>query len=410
MSTKFVKIERKFKDGFIHDISAAVSAEFDRAVPNIREGDSIAIAVGSRGINNIAVITKAVVANLKAIGAKPFIIPAMGSHGGATAEGQAAVLEGYGITEETMSAPVRSSLQVVELKNDGLQNRVFMDKHAYNADGTIIINRVKPHTDFHGPVESGLMKMCVIGLGKHRQALEMHSFGVYGLRELIPPTAREVLKQGNIRMGIGLVENSYDHTSVIRAAKAEGIEALDAELIGIARSLMPSFPVEKFDILIVDRMGKDISGVGIDSNIIGRMRIKGELEPQTPDITAIMVDDLTEASHGNATGLGLADFITKKLYNKIDFQATYENILTSTFPNRGMTPIVAADALEGMRMCLRIIGRAASAPRIIRIRDTLSLDRLYVTENIFEEICDRPDITELGHFDSIFDANELTVF
>ena len=406
----FIKISREFDRLCEKNITAAVNREFDRTAPKIPAGSSVAVTVGSRGINNIAKIALATVERLKTMDCNPFIIPAMGSHGGATAEGQSEILSGYGITEQTMGCEVRSSLQVVELDGSGLENRVYMDKNSYEADATILINRVKAHTDFHGTHESGLIKMCVIGLGKHKQALEMHSFGVRGLRDLIPPTAREILKQGNIVMGIGVVENAYDETAVIKAAGPEGIEALDLELIAKARLLMPSFPVENFDILIVDRMGKDISGVGIDTNIIGRMRIAGEEEPSSPNINAILVDDLTEASHGNATGVGLADFITEKLYSKIDYHATYENILTSTFPLRGFTPIVAKDAKAGFALCLRVVGRAAANPRVIRIRDTLSLDKMYVSENIFEEIKDQSGTSVLSRAESLFEGSELGSF
>lgn len=326
-----VKIKQKFNNDKLEDISKAVQEEVKNVGLNIKPGSKIAITVGSRGIANLKVIVKAVVDSLKEMGAEPFIIPAMGSHGGATAEGQIEVLASYGVTEGYIGAPIKSSMKVVTLPSDGLEHKVYMDKYAYEADGTIVLNRVKLHTDFHGPTESGLMKMIVIGLGKHAQALVMHRYGVYGLRELIPPTARQVLKHGNIIMGLGIVENAYDETYIVKAMKPEVMEEEEIKLMNIARTTFPSLPVDRMDILVVDSIGKDISGSGMDTNIIGRIKINTEKDPKTPKITNIIITDLTEASHGNAVGMGLADIMTKRFKDKIDFNTTYENVLTSTF-------------------------------------------------------------------------------
>ncbi|HRU33256.1 MAG TPA: DUF362 domain-containing protein, partial [bacterium] len=376
----------------------------------IKPGSYIAIAAGSRGIRNIHRIVKATVEVVKEFGGRPFIVPAMGSHGGATAEGQKELLESYGITEEYTGAPIRSSMEVVELPSNGLENKVYMDKLAYSADGTIVINRIKPHTDFHGDIESGLLKMCVIGLGKHKQAIEIHRFGTYGLKYLIPPTAKRIIEYGNIILGIGIVENAYDETMVISAAKPEDFEREDKRLLDIARGNMPRLPVDKLDLLIVDEMGKDISGAGMDTNIIGRIYIDGETEPEKPKITRIVVTDLTEKAHGNAIGIGLADLTTRRLVNKIDFNATYQNAVTSTFLHRGKIPVIAEDSKTAIEWALMTCGPIdIPNARIIRIKNTLSLNELYISRSVLEEIKDRIEI--IGDFTDILDEEgELIKF
>lgn len=311
-----------------------------------------------------------------------------------------------------MGAPIKSSMQVVELPNDGIVNSVYMDKNAYEADGTIIINRIKVHTDFHSSTESGLIKMCVIGLGKHKQALAIHSYRVYGLKNLILPTARQVLKHGNILLGIGLVENAYDETAIIKAILPEKLEEEELKLLQYNRTHMPSIPVSQLDVLLVDEMGKDISGVGIDTNIIGRIGIQSETAPESPKITNIVVSDLTEASHGNALGMGLAEFITKKLFNKIDFKATYENVITSTFLDRGKMPIVADTDLQAFQYAIRTCGPIEiEKARVIRIKNTLHLSEIYVSPAVLEEIKDKQNITILENPKDIFtEEGQFTKF
>ncbi len=368
-------------------IESVVYQELADSGVMIAKGSSIAIAVGSRGIANIHRIVKATADYIKAQGGTPFIVPAMGSHGGATAEGQREVLESYGITETYTGVPIKSSLDVVELPQGDLPNKVYMDKYAYEADGSIVINRVKLHTDYHGPLESGVMKMLVIGLGKHAQALAIHNYGATGLKEYIPPTARQILKYGNIILGIAITENAYDETAGISALKPAEIEQEEMKLLQWVRENMPSLPVKRLDVLIIDEFGKDISGVGIDPNIIGRTRIKTEPEPEYPDITSIMLLDLTEKSHGNAIGMGLADIITRRVFDKIDFQATYQNVVTSSFLERGFVPIIVDDEQTGLNYALRSCGLAdINNPRIIRIKNTLTLDKIWVSQAVLDEL------------------------
>lgn len=401
---KLIKIKRSFDNAHIENVEQEVRRQILDCGIEIKPGARIAIAVGSRGISNINRIVKSTVETVKVLGGYPFIIPAMGSHGGATAEGQRIVLESYGITEEYTGAEILSSMQVVELPSGDLGHKVFMDKYAYEADGTIVINRVKIHTDFHGITESGLLKMCVIGIGKHKMALEIHRYGVYGLKELIPIAGRHILKNSNILMGIGIVENAYDETAVIKAVKPEEMEKEEIKLLEYNRKCMPSLPVEKLDVLVVDELGKDISGIGIDSNITGRIGIRNQKEPISPDITNIIALSLTEASHGNALGMGLANFITKKFYDQIDFEITYENVITSTFIERGKMPIVAKTDLKAMEYALRTCGPIdIKNAKIIRIKNTLKLDEMYVSEVVLNQVKDREEIEIIEAYEENFD-------
>ncbi|MCL1804756.1 MAG: DUF2088 domain-containing protein [Clostridiales bacterium] len=371
----------------LDNITGAVLRELESSAVVIPEGGEIAIATGSRGIANIAVIVRAVCDFVKSKGGRPFIVPAMGSHGGATAAGQAAILAGYGITEESMGAPVHSGMEVVELDNSGLQNRVYMDKHAWQSDGVILVNRVKPHTDFSGEIESGLVKMSVIGLGKHKLALEIHSFTAWGLANLLIPTAQRILEQNKILLGLAVVENAYDETALVRALPPENLIEEEKKLLKTARAWMPALPAEEIDVLMVDYIGKNISGCGMDTNIIGRMMIDELEDKPKPKIKHIIIDDLTEASHGNACGFGLADFMTKKLYGKIDFQATYENILTSTFILRGKLPMIADHARQAMDWSFRARGRLdPEKARVIRIENTLHLGEVLLSKALADEL------------------------
>ena len=392
---KLIKIKQEFDKTHIavDQIETTVKDQIAGSEITIAPGSRVAIAVGSRGVANIHRVVKATVEAVKTMGGQPFIVPAMGSHGGATAEGQQELLEGYGVTEEYTGAPIRSSMDVVELPQEGLSNRVYMDKNAYEADATIIINRIKLHTDFHAPLESGLMKMCVIGLGKHKQALEIHRFGIKGLKEFIPPTARQVLKYGNIILGIALAENAYDQTALIRALHPNEIEQKEKKLLEWVKTHMPKFPMKSIDILVVDEFGKDISGPGMDTNIIGRMKIYGEEEPSYPDIRCIVLLDLTEKTHGNALGMGLADLITRKFYEKIDFPATYENVLTSNFLERGKLPIVAETEQLALQYALRTCHcESPEEAGIVKIKNTLTMYEMFVSPRLAEELQGRDGI------------------
>jgi len=397
MPLYLTKVRQDFARPRIDDVEGAVEREIARVADTVGPGQRIAIAVGSRGVANIAAIVRTLVCKLKVLGVAPFVIPAMGSHGGGTAEGQAEVLASYGITEDAVGCPIRSSMETVELTPPDPRNRVFMDRYAYESDGVILVNRIKIHTDFHGPHESGLVKMSVIGLGKHRQALEIHSTGVHGLRHHIPWTSQQILGSGKVKFGLALVENAHDETMVVQALRADEVFDAEPALLDISRANMPSLPVDDVDVLIIDRMGKDISGSGIDPNIVGRNFIRGEPEPPRPRIKAITVHRLTEASHGNAVGMGLADVTTRRFFDELNLQATNENTVTSTFLQRGKIPIIAPDDATAYVWALRSAYlRDGVRPRVLRIMNTLHLSEIYVSSPVLDDLESKDDIHVIG--------------
>lgn len=388
----------------VTDVAGLVRAQLEGQRGVFPDRGTIAVGVGSRGVANLAEIVRTTVGTLQGWGLSPFVVPAMGSHGGATADGQRQLLEDYGVTADAMGCDIRSSMDVVALDGGDLPHGLFMDRHAHGADGVLLINRIKPHTDFHGSYESGLAKMAVIGLGKERQAIEMHRFGVPGLRDGIPRAAARVLASGRILAAVGIVENAYDETMAIEVLPASDLMAREPALLELARANMPALPVAALDVLIVDRLGKNISGTGMDTNVIGRMRIAGEPEPASPRIRAIVVTDLTAASHGNATGTGLADVTTRRLFDKIDVGVTYTNVFTSGFPERGKVPIVAPTDADAYACALRACGpMEPGAERIARIRDTLHLGEVYVSAAVRDELRARPDVEIAGEFEEMFD-------
>jgi hypothetical protein len=393
---KLFSVIQKFDAPKIDDVESYLTKELEKITSRVTAGSTIAVAVGSRGIFGIDRIVQTTVRALRRKNAKPFVVPAMGSHGGATAEGQMEVLSSYGVRESSIGAPIRSSMEVVRLPSN-LPVKLFMDSLAFKADGIILINRIKPHTDYHGPYESGLVKMAVIGLGKHQQALEIHRFGVPGLRDFIPQCAEKIFSMGKILGGVAIVENAYEQTAVIEALPVEAILSQEPRLLNLARTLMPALPSNSIDLLIVDWMGKDISGVGMDTNIIGRIEIRGEKEPDHPKIKAIFARDLTAKSHGNALGVGLADVICRRLYNKIDFRSMLENAYTSSFLSRAKVPIVAESDEQAVDIALRSIGAGARGQeRIMRIRDTLHLEEIYISEELIEELRSKTTIEITG--------------
>jgi hypothetical protein len=408
---RLVKVTQHLTGPTLGNIEQTVITELERVVvaDRIQPGMRVAVAAGSRGIANIAEIIHATVDFLRRHGAEPFIFPAMGSHGGATAEGQVEVLESFGITEQYCHAPILSSMDVVQIGNTDRGIPVYMDKYAWEADAVLIVARVKVHTDFKSPIgiESGIVKMAAIGMGKHKQALAMHSYGVVGIRDYMPEVSRVVLEKANILCGLGIVENAFDETAMIEAIPVPQIEERERELLKIAASFMPKLPVEDLDILHVDQIGKNFSGTGMDTNIIGRMRILGVDEPLSPRIKYIIASDLSEECHGNALGIGLADLTTRRLFEKIDYQKTNENVITSTFLMRAMIPIVIDNDREAIATALRCNwGVKPEEARMIRIANTLHLQHLYVSESLLPEIREFPHIEICGEAEEMkFDKN-----
>jgi hypothetical protein len=391
------------------DIPGAVQAELKKLAleKRVRPGQRIALTGGSRGIANIALILKSAADHVKSIGGRPFVFPAMGSHGGATAVGQTAMLTHYQVTEAFTGAPVLSSMDAVEISRtqDGVP--VFIDKNASEADGIIVVNRIKPHTKFKAPIESGLMKMMAIGMGKQKGAEYYHKAAIqYTFPKIIVDAGREVLKKAPILCGLGLVENGYDQTAVIAALLPEELEEREKELLVLAKEMMPRLPFNEIDLLIIDEMGKDISGTGIDPNVTGRNRDILGVFPHPVNARRIFVGDLTPSSGGNAIGIGFADVTTKRLVDKIDRESTYMNCITAVSLEKAAIPM----HFETDRECIEVaLGSVGLIPpkrsRIVRIKNTLQLDEVEVSEIYKDDIPNRPGLEILeGPHSLPFDA------
>jgi len=364
----------------------AVLAERSRA---LARPSRVALGVGSRGITGLTGMVRRIIDRLKAAGAEPFIVPAMGSHGGATPEGQLEVLESLGITETAMSCPLRATMDTVILGHTAGGLPAHFDAYAAAADGIMLANRVKIHTSFHGHLESGLHKMLSIGMGKEKAATLLHSRGPDGLRDDMPEVARVLLAKVPFLAGFGVVEDGTHRPVALRGLSAAELEAGERELLNLARSLSPALPFADLDVLVIDRMGKDISGTGMDTNVIGRLRIPGQPEPTAPRIKAIVACDLTETTHGNALGMGLADFTTRALAAKVDFRLTAKNVLASGFLERGRLPLVLDDAAEALRAAVAHVFRdrpqEMGGARVVGIGSTLELEEFRVSENLIGE-------------------------
>jgi len=393
---RMAAIRQKFEDNAIRDIPAAVAAEMARPeiAATIRPGMSLAITAGSRGIANIVTILREIVSAVRARGAHPFVIPAMGSHGGATDEGQRLLLEGYGIMEQSVGAPIRATMEtrVIGTTDDGLP--VHMDRFAAEADGTIVVGRIKPHTAFHGTYESGLMKMMAIGMGKQKGAETCHAAGFGAFARIIPSFARVVLARGNVLFGVGLVEDSLDQTCRVEALARGLIESREPELLAEARRLMPSIPLRDFDVLVVDTIGKNFSGDGADPNITGTYCTP--YASGGPRIQRYVVLDVSDASHGNAVGVGMADITTARLHAKMDYDAMYANALTSRALNTVRVPLVMkSDRLALQAAVFACIGVETAGPRIVRIHDTSHIGTLSISEALLGEARANPSIEVL---------------
>ncbi|MBI3964668.1 MAG: DUF2088 domain-containing protein [Chloroflexi bacterium] len=383
------RARQHFPSRRIDDLEGAVRRELTVLDGAIRAGSRIGITAGSRGVANLVALLRAVAQEVRARGAEPFVLAAMGSHGGGTSEGQIEMLAGYGVTPESVGMPIAASMAVEQIGQLENGMPVYWSVDALRADGVILFNRVKPHTDFRGEIESGLAKIGAIGLGKRRGAETIHAYGTEGLTRRMPATARLICERGPVLLGLGVVEDGNDETAIVRAIPAGEIgNAGERRLLEEARALMPSLPFEQIDVLVVDRLGKEISGSGLDPNVTGRLAIFGVPEPERPRVTNIVALELTVASHGNAAGLGLADFIPERLLRQVDFEAFYVNSLTSGIGGvfRGKIPFVLGSDGEAIAAALRMCGRPdPTAARLVRIQDTLHLGELWISASLLEE-------------------------
>ena len=403
---RMIRVRQTFPRPRVVDIPQAVTEALGGAALRVKRGDTVAVGAGSRGIANIDVVVGSTVRWLKDLGARPFVFPAMGSHGGGTAEGQLSVLEHYGITEATMGCPVRATMEVVQV-GEALGLPVWLDKLAGEADWIGVVNRVKLHTDFKGSIESGLFKMMTIGLGKHKGAIQYHRANIHhGYETVITSVGREMLAKARIAFGVGIVENGYDETAHIEAFRPDELEAGERRLLKSAREWMARLPFSPIDVLIVEEMGKNISGSGMDTNVIGRPSNPHEPFPNDPKILWIVTLDLTEESYGNAVGIGNADFTTRRLVDKIDMKPTLINAITACAPGGAKVPATFDSDREAIETALSCIGLTpAEKARVIRIKNTLMLGEIEVSEAYTAELAKRPDLTAIGEANPLpFDA------
>ncbi len=383
-------VRQRFEDVREPSVQAGVSREMAKLRPAVRPGMTVAVGVGSRGIRHLDEIVKAVVREFRAMGAEPFIVPAMGSHGGATAEGQAEVLAGYGVTEGSVGVRIAPGMDTVLLgrasvpETRGGGAAVHFSREALAADAVFVVNRVKVHTSFHGTIESGLGKMLCVGFGKHTGAAGLHRLGAPTFEHLIPAATRLVLDHVNVLGGLAVVENAYEEVAHLEVVPGPQIPEREPALLDLSRRLMPEIPFKHLDVLVVDYLGKDISGDGMDPNITGRHGTWPLTDPER-DPEKIVVLRLTEASHGNACGLGLADVTTRAVVDAIDRQATWTNVVTSMELTFGRIPLWVDDDRTAIALALSTCGGVEPAEaRLVRVRSTLHLEDIWVSEALWQ--------------------------
>jgi len=393
----FFKIRQALRSDRVDDVAGMVRTELRRIglAQRLKPRAMVAISAGSRGIADIPLVIRSVADVVREAGGNPFVVPAMGSHGGATVDGQRHVLAEYGITEQSVGAPIRATMDTVEVGQLPSGAKVLFDANAAAADATIVVNRVKAHTAFRGDIESGLCKMTCIGLGKAVGAEQIHAFG---LRESIPAAAALILERANIVAGLALVENAAHELAVVRATLPQDFLEVDRELLKTANTYLPRVPFEHLHLLVVGWLGKNISGSGMDYNVVGMWRrIGGE---RAPNFERIAVLDITPESDGNGLGVGIADFTTRRLYDKLELARMYLNGLTSGALEAIKIPIVLDSDREAMQVGLHTVGHSRDA-RVAVIRSTLELDELWVSEALADEVAANPRLERLGQAEEL---------
>lgn len=407
---KMVRIREKYEDDKIDDVKAHLINELDSLEIDRQSlrGKKIALTVGSRGIPSLPVLVRTMCDKLKEWGAEPFIIPAMGSHGGGTVEGNVQILTDYGITEDAMGVPIKASMDVVQVGaiNDGAHTPIYCDKNAAEADGIVLFNKVKPHTDFKGYVESGMCKMIAIGIAKHFGCSWFHRQGFDTFGERIPMVAAEFLKNMNVIMGVGVVQNAFDEISEIKAYPKDKIIEGDHELLQIAKRRLPKMKFDNIDVLIIDQIGKNISGEGADPNVTGRGCMPGFEDDF--HCKKMFVRKLTPPSHGNACGLCYADVTTRQCLQSVDWESTWINFSTNMMLSAGKIPVYQNTDYEALRLAIRTCTKLSdySQARIARIRDTLSLSEVEVSEALLPDVMGRDDVEILSEpYELEFDAD-----
>ena len=399
---RFFPLQQTFESSPVKDVEKVIAGTFSvsGSLNEVREGQTVAIAVGSRGIHQISRIVKAIVEEIKTRGASPIIIPAMGSHGGATAAGQAAVLSSFGITEGSMGCPVVASMETVLLGHTPEGLPIYFDRVASESDHIVVVNRVKPHTRLAGRYESGLIKMLMIGLGKHRGASTYHQFFPdydYCLDHLVPSVVELLLDQMPITCGLAIVEDAFENTAHLEAVPAGQILSREPDLLEMAKSLLPRLPFKHFDLLIVDQIGKEISGTGMDTNLIGRKsNDRAAAENEFPKVRHIYVRSLTQKTAGNGAGIGIAEYCHQRVVDALDVEKTKVNCITSAHPSAGAVPLTFGSDRDALLAAISQV--ATDRHRDVKwiwIRDTLHVDRVWVSEAFYSVLQDREDLLAL---------------
>lgn len=393
---EMVKIKQNVPDIHLTNIFETVQKQIAKTKFNkrIEKGSKVAIAVGSRNIDKLSDVVAALITEVKKNGGIPFIIPAMGSHGGGTADGQVEILRNLGINRENLNTPIVSSMEVIKIGETKSRIPIYIDKNAMLADAIIVVARIKPHTDFSGDIESGLLKMLVVGLGKHKGATIMHSYGIESFSKIIPEVGLKILEKAPISLGIALLENGHGKLNEIVAIDPENFLEVEKKLLKKEKLLMPKLPLSEIDILLVNEIGKDISGAGMDPNIIGRSK---SIEKNIgKNIHIIIPLDLTERTHGNAGSIGLSDLITKKLFEKIDFNVLYTNLLASNGYLEGKIPIVVKNDEYAIKIAMKILNKNCKNVKMVRIQNTQNIIEMEVSEALLGEVQNNKNIKIIG--------------
>ena len=393
---EMIKIEQNIPDIHLTNIFDTVQKQIatTRFNERVKKGSRVAIAVGSRNIDKLADVVSALITEVKKIGGIPFIIPAMGSHGGGTADGQVKILRDLDINSKKLDIPIISSMEVIKIEETKNHIPVYIDREAMSADAIIIVARIKPHTDFSGDIESGLLKMLAVGLGKHKGATVIHNYGMESFSKIIPEIGLKVLERAPIVIGVALLENGHSKLSEIIAIDPENFLEQEKKLLNKEKRLMPGLPFSEIDILLVNEIGKDISGAGMDPNIIGRS--KSAEKNIGKNIHIIIPLDLTEKTHGNAAGIGLSDLITKKLFEKINFNVFYTNLLASNGYLEGKIPMVLKNDECVIKVAMKILNKNCENVKMVRIQNTLSIVKMEISKALLGDIRNNKNIKIIG--------------
>jgi hypothetical protein len=409
MTPPIARVRRSFHQPEVADVPAAVAGAVaaSRLARRAPAGGSVAITVGSRGIAGIAEIARATVDAVRALGLRPFVVAAMGSHGGGTAEGQRALLAELGVTEKSVGCDVRCEMDTVVLGTNSLGLPIRFDRNAFEADAVVLLNRIKPHTSFTGDYESGLLKMLTIGLGKREGAAQVHKLGLDGLRRILPEVGAFLLGKTRVGLGLAILENAADRTAKIVGVEPEDLLAVEPALLAEARDLMARLPFEQLDVLVVGELGKNYSGTGLDPNVIGRQRVETMPDPKSPSVTRLAVLDVSAESRGNALGMGLADLTTERLVRSIDPKPIRVNCFTSNFLTRARVPLSLPTDRDVVTACLDTCWKIDPAEaRLAIIPNTLELTTLWVTRPLASDVEAHPELAFETDFEPIpFDAD-----